>query len=403
MDPTLRAAYNRVYSDELFARYHRYLESWCGPFPFRLTETPLFISPELRAQVGAAAEEIVTQLAQPAVMKELTKAIPPSYDVPRMDALPHCVQVDFALVRSAAGAIEGRLIELQAFPSLYALESVMADAWSGVLSPHPGLEGPWTCFFEGSRERNLDLVRKIILDGNDPEEVAMVDFEPERQKTYPDFAATKRLFGVNAVCVTRLIREGQKLYRDSGGRKIPVKRIYNRMVFDELEVKGVKPPFAWNDDLDVTWCSHPNWYWVWSKYSIPFLNHPAVPRTRYVSQLEAIPEDLDRYVLKPLFSFAGAGVVVDVTREIIDAIPATDRDRWILQEKVEYASAITMPTGEGVKAEVRVMVMRASLDGPRPLVPYLCLVRTSRGKMLGVDFNKGHTWVGGTVGLWRGV
>ncbi|WP_394850535.1 hypothetical protein LZC95_24145 [Pendulispora brunnea] len=401
MDTPRRTAFNQAFDKEdLFTRYHRWLESAVGPFPFRLAETPLFVTPELREQLVRSAEEIVGQLSKPETLGELKKAIPAKYDAPGMDPLPDCVQVDFALVEGPGGKLEGKVVELQAFPSLYALETVEADAWNEVLAKVPGLDVEWTCFVEGSRSENIDWIRRMILADNDPEEVVLVDHEPEKQKTAPDFVATKRLFDVNAICVTKLIKEGRRLYRDSGGRRIPVKRIYNRLVFDELAVKGVEPPFDWRDDLDITWCSHPNWYWTWSKYALPFVKHAAVPPTRFLSDIADLPEDLSRYVLKPLFSFAGAGVVIDVTHDVLARLGDAERKNFILQEKVDYAPAIRMPDGNGVKAEVRVMLLRRSLEGPRPLVPLLFLVRTSRGKMLGVDFNKNLTWVGGTVAIW---
>lgn len=402
-----REAFNRSSPEELFVRYHRRMESAVGPFPFRLAETPLFLTHALRDELGRAAEAIVGQLSEPATLAELKKAIPAQYDAPGMDPLPHCVQVDFALVKGENGELTGKLVELQAFPSLYALETLFADVWADVLADIPELRGPWTCFYEGDRSTNVDLMREVVLGGVDPEEVVLVDYQPELQKTLPDFVATKQMFDVNTVCITKIFKEKNRLFRDSGGRIVPVRRIYNRMVFDELFVKKVAMPFDWRDELDITWCSHPNWYWAWSKYSLPYLDHPSVPRTRFLSQaLAAAPngelsdEELGRFVLKPLFSFAGSGVVMDVTREGIAKIPPSEHDNYILQEKVEYAHALPMPDGTGVKAEIRVMVMRQSLDGPRPFIPMLYLVRMSRGKMLGVDFNKNLAWTGGTVALW---
>jgi hypothetical protein len=206
------------------------------------------------------------------------------------------------------------------------------------------------------------------------------------------------LTGVDAVCPTVLMRDGRRLFREVGGRLLPVRRIYNRIVFDELEQKKTRLPFRYTEDLDVTWCSHPNWYWTWSKYTLPFVDHPAVPRARYVADLDRIPDDLERYVLKPLFSFAGAGVKLDPTRADLDAIPEADRHKWLVQEKITYEPALLMPDGNGVKAEVRMMFLRAP-DEPKPTL-VLNLVRMSRGKMLGVDQNKDLTWVGGSVGIW---
>jgi len=410
MDAAVRDAFNHHDPHRTFEAYRdRLYAKLGGPFPFRLAETPLFLTNALRDHLQNAAIEIAAQLSRKDTLAALKKAIPAHYDVPGMDALPHCVQVDFALCRDARGEVCGRLVELQAFPSLYALESVEADAWSEALQRVSELRKPWTCFFR-DRDHALSLMRSSILGGEDPREVALVDYQPEKQKTAPDFIATKQLFDVDAVCVTDLIKEGRKLYRIKDGQKIRVKRIYNRMVFDELEVKKVAVPFSWNEDLDVTWCSHPNWYWAWSKYSLPFLDHETVPKTFFLSDLEAPPDDLESWVMKPLFSFAGSGVVVDVTRADFDRVPREQRGSYLLQHKVEYAWTIRMPNAalgddlsasNAVKAEVRVMLMRGAKDTDA-LEPLLPLVRLSRGKMLGVDQNKSSEtlWTGGTVGIW---
>lgn len=399
MNTLKHAQFNQAFSDQLFGRYMNRLENRLGNFPFRVAETPLILSAELRDRLARHAQEIVAQLSEPQRLAELKKAIPAKYDVPGMDALPNCVQVDFALTRDGRGNVDGKVVELQAFPSLYALMTYMADAWAETMNEVPSLKSKWGCFINMSRDQAFALMRETLLAGNDPQHVVLVDVEPEHQKTSPDFEATRQLFGVDPVCVTKLIKRGRQLFRVKDGKELQVKRIYNRMVFDELEVKGVKVPFNWNDDLDVSWVPHPNWYWVWSKFSLPHLSHGAIPAARYLSQLQEIPEDLSGYVLKPLFSFAGAGVKVDVTRADIDAIPPEQRSGWVLQEKIEYAPVISMPDGNGVKAEVRVMLLRAPHQ--QELTPLLCLVRLSRGKMIGVDFNKNMTWVGGSVGIWE--
>ena len=398
MDPGPRAAFNRAWTPELYTRYCRRLEEQLGPVPFRLAETPFFLTPALRDALARNAVDIVQQLSRPELLRELMKIIPGKYDTPGMDPLPNCVQVDFAITPAPAGGLEGKVVELQAFPSGYAMMTVFADAWSAELSPLPGLEGPWTCALL-PRGEALALMRDTILGGERPEDVALVDFEPHSQKTVPDFVATEKLFGVESACATELVKEGRRLFRLRDGKRVQVRRIYNRMVFDELEQKGYRLPFDWSDDLELTWCSHPNWYWPWSKYSLPFLDHPAVPKARFLSDLERLPDDLGRYVLKPLFSFAGAGVVIDVTPEDVARVPAEQRHGWVLQEKITYAPAIRAPDGTEVKAEVRVMLLRP--PAAKELRPVIHLVRLSRGKMLGVDQNRGLTWVGASVGLWH--
>jgi hypothetical protein len=248
-----------------------------------------------------------------------------------------------------------------------------------------------------SREAFLRLAQRTIAGDHDPREVILMDIDPPTQKTWPDFAATRLLFGVDPVCPTSLVKRGKKLFRADG---TPVRRIYNRVVFDELERKRLDLPFDYRDELDVEWTPHPNWYWVWSKHSLPYLDHWSVPRATFVSALDRIPPDLtERYVLKPLFSFAGGGVNVDPVPADIERIPAADRHAWCIQEKISYEPALEAADGGGVKVEVRMMFLRPDEDALPTLAQNL--VRLSRGKMLGVDFNKDFTWVGSSIGLWR--
>jgi hypothetical protein len=400
MDRALRSAFNAAYTPDFYPSYLGRLEARLGcKVPFRIAETPLFIPPALRDGLARAANEIVAQISAPALIERMKRAIPPHLDVPRMDALPNCTQVDFAIVRGPDGELEGKVVELQAFPSLYALMVMQCDAMAEALAAIPGLDRRWSLYFSGlDRETFVPRLRHALLAGEEPEHVVLLDLDPPAQKTYPDFVATEMLTGVTAVCPTSLVRDGRRLFRKVDGRLVPVKRIYNRIVFDELEQKRITLPFRYTDDLDVTWCSHPNWYWTWSKYSLPYVDHPAVPRARYVADLERIPDDLERYVLKPLFSFAGAGVNINPTREDIERIPEADRGKWLVQEKITYAPALAMPDGNGVKAEVRMMFLRAPDEDKPTLV--LNLARLSRGQMLGVDQNKDLTWVGGSVGIW---
>lgn len=403
MDKTLRAAFNRVYSEDLYARYRASLDPAIGPFPFRVAETPLFLDARLRQHLERAALEIVEQLSRPEAIAKMKRAIPPRYRAPGMTPLPDCVQVDFALCKDEKGDFCGRVVELQAFPSLSAMEIFEADAWADALRG-AGLNAEYTCFFagprSGDREDAMQLLRGSILGPCSVEETVLVDLCPDKQKTAPDFRATKKLVGIDAVCVTKIKKEGRRLVREKDGKWIPIRRIYNRLVFDEIERKQVHVPWDWSDELDVTWCSHPNWYWVWSKFSLPHIHHPCVPQARYLSDLPELPADLTQYVLKPLFSFAGSGVVVDVTKASIDAVPRERRPYYLLQSKIEYAWAIEAPDGTGVKAEVRMMLLRRGTG--KPLEALLPLVRLSRGKMLGVDQNKASEskWTGGSVGMW---
>jgi hypothetical protein len=398
MDAQFRTLFNAQFTPELYDWYRAELSRRLDcPFDFRLAETPLFLSDDFKQRAVDGANAILGQLSEPALIERMKAAIPARWNTPGMDALPSFAQVDFAVVRDASGALVPKLIELQGFPSLTSLQVIQRDVWKEAMAKLDGLDVAWSCWFSGyDREAFLDLARRTIVGLHDPAEVILMDLDPPGQKTYPDFAATKLLFGVDPVDPTTLVRRGRQLFRSNG---TPVRRIYNRVVFDELIVKGVELPFDYREELDVEWAPHPNWYWVWSKYSLPFLRHESVPQATFLSDLERVPDDLSRYVLKPLFSFAGAGVNVEPTRADVDAVPASERNAWCLQEKIEYEPALQAVDGGGVKIEIRMMFLRPD-DEPKPVLAQN-LVRLSRGKMLGVDFNKQFTWVGSSVGLSR--
>jgi hypothetical protein len=322
-----------------------------------------------------------------------------------MDRLPNFVAVDLAVVRDSTGALAPRVIELQGFASLYAMQVVLADAWCHAMGQIEGLDRDWSPFFSGlNRDSYLELLRAAIVGPHDPENVVLLDLHPERQKTRPDFNATRQFFGVRTASPEELVREGSRLLVRRDGRLVPVKRVYHRIVFDELKALGFQLPFDYREDLDVEWVAHPNWYWIWSKYTLPLIEHPALPWTRVLSDVLSdggdLPGDPSRYILKPLFSYAGRGVRIDFARADLDAIPEAERDHWLVQEKVAYAPALAMPDGNGVKVEMRMMFIRPYHR--EELVLATNLVRLSRGKMHGVDWNKDLTWVGSSVALWAG-
>jgi hypothetical protein len=221
-----------------------------------------------------------------------------------------------------------------------------------------------------------------------------MEIDPLHQKTLPDFLLTEKMLGVRAVDIVSIKKDGSRLYYERGGKRIPIRRIYNRAIVDELERKNVKLAFDWRDDLDVEWAGHPNWYFRISKFSIPYLKHATVPKTWFLDQLKTIPADLENYALKPLYSFAGLGVIIAPKKEDISAIPPEKRPYYILQERLNFEPVIETPHGM-TKAEIRVMYIW--LD---ELTPVMTIIRTGRGLMMGVDHNKNMEWVGASAGLY---
>jgi len=409
MIPSLRRQFNASFTADKYQKFLRRIDEVSGTHvQFRLSETPCFFPKELIDRMSRAGEELIRQLVDnPEYRAKSDEAVPAEFKVPNESPHPMFVQVDFGLVRDAQGELQPKLVELQAFPSLYAYQGPLAQAYIDVY----GLQqltsdlGPQTSAANSHLKYLLsgldstsyrDLLHQAIVGSHDPENVILMEIDPSHQKTLPDFLMTEKMLGVSAVDIAEIKKEGSGLYYQRDGKRIPIHRIYNRAIVDELERKNIKLAFDWRDDLDVEWAGHPNWYFRISKFSIPYLKHESVPKTWFLDQLSEIPRDLENYALKPLYSFAGLGVVIAPKKEEITAIPTEKRPCYILQERLNFEPVIETPFG-GTKAEIRVMYIW--LD---ELKPVLTIIRTGRGLMMGVDHNKNMEWVGASAGLYLG-
>lgn len=397
MIPALRQQYNQAFTPQNYTAYIRELEQvYPGHLEFRLAETPVFVPASFRNQMQDACERILDKVLGTDYLAESERSIPNHLRVPGPEGHPQFICFDFGVCTGADGQLEPQLIELQAFPTLFAWHLVVP----AVMEKHFAMPPGFSPFFPGiTQERYVELLRNIIVGDNSPEEVVLLELFPHQQKTRVDFYATADLLHIGIVCLTELIEEGDRLYYEKGGRRISIKRIYNRVIFDELlqqapevQEKGRLFQKKWQ----VQWVPHPNWFYRISKFTLPFIHHPNVPQTRFLNEVTVIPDDLDSYVAKPLFSFAGQGVIIDVTKAALDAIP--DPHNWILQRKVPYAPAIQTPD-EGAKAEIRIFYFWEP-GAPRP-IPVNNLARLSKGKMVGTRYNKDKEWVGGTYALFE--
>jgi len=402
MIPSLRRQFNATFTADKYQRFLRRIDAASGTHvQFRLSETPCFFPKELLDRMARAGEDLIRQLVDsPTYRAKSDEAVPTEFNVPNEAAHPMFVQVDFGLVRDAQGEIQPKLVELQAFPSLYAYQGPLSEAYIdsyGLRNSEfrSASAGELKYFLSGlNADSYRDLLRQAIVGSHDPENVILMEIHPQEQKTLPDFLLTEKLLGVRAVDIVDIKKDGSRLYYERNGKRVPIHRIYNRAIVDELERKQVKLAFDWRDDLDVEWAGHPNWYFRISKFSIPYLQHESVPKTWFLDQLDEIPSDLENYALKPLYSFAGLGVLISPKKEDITAIPPEKRPYYILQERMNFEPVIETPFG-GTKAEVRVMYVW--LDR---LTPVLTIIRTGRGLQMGVDHNKNMEWVGASAGLY---
>ncbi|HXD77354.1 MAG TPA: hypothetical protein VN616_06080 [Puia sp.] len=393
MVPSLRKAFNEAFTRRQYADLLADMDArYPGAIDFRIAETPIFVPKEFYAKLTDISEHLVDIILGPRFKEWTDRAIPGGDRVPNEGPHPHFLVFDFGICDAPDGGYEPQLIEMQGFASLYGFQVFYPEA----LRRHFPIPASYDQFLSGLDQGSyLHLLKDTIVGDCPPEEVVLLEIRPHRQKTRVDFYCTRDYLGIQPVCLTELIREGRHLYYDHPltGRRTHISRIYNRVIFDELHQAAgqLGPHVDIRDDLAVHWVTHPGWFYRISKYTLPFIHHPYAPEAFFLSELRQPPADLQNYVLKPLFSFAGQGVIIDPQ---LPDLEVSDPGNWILQRKVRYADLIPTPDVPA-KAEIRLMYLWPD-DAPRPTLA-INLARLSKGKMIGVNFNKDREWVGGSV------
>lgn len=362
--------------------------------PFRVAESPVFIPNSLKRQLLEACEQITDVIVAPDFKERSQGALLTAQEVPNETPHTTFLQMDFGICKGTDGAYTPQLIEVQGFPSLYFFQDLVARGYREVYD----IPDTYTHLFGGMQsEEYIEMLRRVIIGDCDTEQVILLEVEPEKQVTSIDFIACKHMIGIEPVCISELKVEGRKVFYFKEGRKIQVRRIFNRVIFDELIRRDdLEREFYFTHDYDVEYVGHPNWFFRISKHTLPLLDSPYVPKSYFLNELAELPQDLHNYVLKPLYSFAGTGVIININQHDVDMIK--DPENYILQRKVEYAPVIETPS-EPSKCEIRMLMLWE--DGqPRPKIVNN-LARLSKGLMVGVRYNKDKDWVGGSVGLFE--
>ncbi|MGY6562845.1 MAG: hypothetical protein ACXITV_12150 [Luteibaculaceae bacterium] len=398
----LRKEFNQWFSQEKYAEFLDKLEKeYDFKIGFRVSESPVFFPTELVQKILKTSEEIVDFIVSTDIKKLTEPALDPNFTVPNEDDHTMFLAIDFGICYDEHGEIVPKLIELQGFPSLFNYMPFLGETWKSMF-PLP--EGFSYLLTPKGRDYYFERLRRAILKNHSPEEVVLLEIEPLKQPTAIDFVVAQRDLGIKVLCLSEILLEGNSLfYLSDDGKKIKIKRIYNRVIFDELKNRPDLPrTFNFTESVDVEWAGHPNWFSRISKFLLPYLpSSPYIPECKLLKDFDSIPENLSDYVLKPLFSFSGTGVIIDVTKEDINAIPKSDWGLYKLQKKVVYAPIVetTVGDGEKVKLEFRVLYLWQE-DEARP-EPMIHLLRMSKGKMIGVKYNKNKTWVGSSVAFFK--
>lgn len=383
-----REQFNAEFSQEKYQNILESLKEKGGIYPqFRVSESPIFLAEEFIDKLHDACDSIITQIKNMSP-EELDLAIPDDCRVPNDTLQPHFFTIDFGICKNEAGEIVPQLIELQSFPTLYCFQKELQNAFVDEYSFLKPLKTP------KSDEQYYQELKDLIVGDENPENVILMEIYPDEQKTNIDFYLTKKRLGIEIVCLTKIKKEGKKLFYEKDGRKIEIKRIYNRVIFDEInKIPNLKTEFDFREEVNVKWITHPNWFFKISKFTLPKLTHDFVPKSYFLNDFPE-SENLQNFVLKPLFSFAGSGVNLNPTAEDINQIK--DRSNYILQRKVEYAPLFKDINGEYSKAEIRLLyIWNEDADRPK-LMEHL--IRMTKAAMVNVDFNKKDAiWIGGST------
>ncbi|MGC1631038.1 MAG: hypothetical protein WA749_02895 [Gelidibacter sp.] len=398
MIASLRNAFNAQFTEEKYQDMLADINQQFNFTPnFKISETPVFIPKALKQKLVEACEDIMKVIDQPN-FKELTEGafFKDNMKVPNEDEHSKFIQLDFGICLDEQAELAPKLIELQGFPSLYLFQELMGRMYR---KHYEGIPEDFSQHLNGlTSQEYIELLRAEIVVDTNPKQVILLEIEPEKQATAIDFFATESLLGIKVLCISKLIKRGKQLfYSDENGAEIQVLKIYNRIIFDELDQRAdLKREYDFKDEVDIEWIGHPNWFFRISKFTMPLLKGDYVPNSYYLDQLETIPTDLENYVLKPLYSFAGAGVEIHVDQAMIDAVE--DKSNYLLQEKVVYAPIIqTMDVP--AKCEIRMMLLHNGKTNKTQIVSNL--MRLSKGEMVGVKYNKDKSWVGGSTGFFE--
>ncbi len=393
MIPKYRQQFNAEYSTEKYNALKAELAKRAGTEAlFRVSESPIFLTKVFKEKLEDACNSIISQIKK-MTPEELDQAVPEQCRVPNDHHQPHFLAIDFGICKNPeTGEIEPQLIELQAFPTLYAFQEEYEEVVSDLF---PFLKDLRTSL---PKKEYIAYLKEVIVGDENPENVVLMEIHPEKQKTSIDFALTEKYLGITTVCLTKVKKQGKKLFYEKDGKLIPIHRIYNRVIFDELDhIPNLKTEFDFREEVDVTWVTHPNWFFKVSKYILPHLEHQYIPKSFFLSEFPST-ERLEDFVLKPLFSFAGAGVNLDPTPADLDAI--SDKENFIMQRKVFYEPLFEDTHGDFSKSEIRMLYLWKE-DEENPLLMDN-LARMTKVAMANVDFNKKDAiWIGSSLAFFE--
>ncbi|MCC7523930.1 MAG: hypothetical protein IT250_03855, partial [Chitinophagaceae bacterium] len=276
MVPQLREAFNRTFSSERYQEFLKDLESaHPGEIEFRVAETPVFADKAFTQKMLDACESIVDIICNPQFKAVTERAIPKNEYVPGETAHSHMIAFDFGICINKEDELEPQLIEMQGFPTLFGFQAYYPE----IIRKHFDIPANYSHYLNGYDQTSyLAMLNKLLLGSHAVENVVLLEIKPHEQKTRIDFYCTTDYTGIQPVCLTEVFAEGRDLYYLKDGKKTAIKRIYNRVIFDDLKAQsGMENAIDITQEWNVEWIPHPNWFYRISKFTLPFIDHAYVP------------------------------------------------------------------------------------------------------------------------------
>lgn len=260
MQQELRQKFNANFTEEKYLAYLKEIEDLHpGSLDFRNAETPVFVPKDFTQKMLIACDDIIDIIIQPNFKSLTERSIPKDILVPGENEYSDFIVFDFGVCENNHGELEPQLIEMQGFPTLFAFQAYHTDYTRTFANVPPTHDAYLNNYHQDSY---LQLLKEIIVGDEKPEQVILLEIYPEKQKTRIDFFCTEKMLGIKTVCLTKLIGEGNKLYYENDGKKIEIKRIYNRLIFDDLhKQKDLGSIIDFTHPWEVEWVSHPNWFY----------------------------------------------------------------------------------------------------------------------------------------------
>lgn len=314
---------------------------------FKIAEIPVFLDNELKSKLLMAGNTCLDVILAPDFIQ---KNMGSEFQFGQKNSKPDFICLDFAITLNEHDEFIPKLIEAQGFPTLLGFQQYL----TGKFKKHCQIPSGFTSHFNRINAFHFsEKIGSILKQYGD--DTVLLEAYPEKQRTRLDFKLTEAYWGIKTVCLSQIEANSGKLYYKTGDNLKPINAIYNRVIIEEVvkTYPELLTKIELLKEVEVSWISHPDWYYLISKAALPLFKGPYVPSSKIFYKGDDIPENLEDYILKPLFEYGGDGVQLDLNQSIFES--CLENVPYLLQQKVRYADCILLPNGQKRKAEIRLI------------------------------------------------